>query len=397
MVKVVKFGLICEQVDKDKNPVDYKDIYKILWDLQRQTRELKNKAVQLCWEYSGFESEYKILHGYKPKDKDILGYTLKGYVDMKLRSNSDLYSANLSTTVGLVCDAFKNKKSDILKGQVSVISYKTNQPLELHNKSIRLKYENGEFYTDISLLNNAAVKKYNFKTSKITFKALVKDKSTRTILERCIDGIYSVSASKLIYDRRKKQWFLNLAYNFQPDVAKELDKDKILGVDLGCKKPIVAPVCGDGRIGHGVQTRNKPAYNIEDKIARFRDTVNHKYSRSLIEYALKNNCGTIQMEDLTGIADYSNKFLKNWSYYDLQTKIEYKAAEAGIAVIKVKPRYTSQRCSKCGYIDKENRQTQEHFECLKCGFKENADYNASQNLAIPKIDEIIDESLSANN
>ncbi len=60
-------------------------------------------------------------------------------------------------------------------------------------------------------------------------------------------------------------------------------------------------VCDDGRIGHGIHTRNKPVYRMEDKTARFRNTANHKYSRALIDFAVKNGCGTIQMEDLSGI------------------------------------------------------------------------------------------------
>ena len=43
--------------------------------------------------------------------------------------------------------------------------------------------------------------------------------------------------------------------------------------------------------------------------------------------------------------------------------------------------YTSQTCSRCGHVDKENRQTQETFVCTKCGFKLNADHNAAINIA----------------
>lgn len=86
----------------------------------------------------------------------------------------------------------------------------------------------------------------------------------------------------------------------------------------------------------------------------------------------------------------ADRFLKNWSYYDLQQKIEYKAKEQGMKVVYIRPEYTSQRCSACGYISKENRPDQATFLCVKCGFKENADYNASQNISIRDIDKIID-------
>lgn len=427
MNKVVKLELICEHSDKSGNPVDYKDIYKLLWKLQSQTREIKNKSIQYCWEYSNFSSDYyKEKHEY-PKEKDILNYTLDGFVNDKFKTGNDLYSANCSTTTRAVCSEFKNSKKEFIKGTKSIISYKENQPLDLHNKSIRIEFADHEFYVYLKLLNRSALKDLNYANSEIRFKILVRDRSTRTILERCVDNIYGIGASKLIYNKNKKRWFLNLVYAFEIQSENALEPDRILGVDLGVHYPICASVygdlkrftinggeieefrrrvearklsmlkqgknCGEGRCGHGIQTRNKPVYAIEDKIARFRDTANHKYSHALIDYAVNNRCGTIQMEDLTGITSEANRFLKNWSYYDLQTKIEYKAKEKGIKIVYIKPRYTSKRCSKCGYIDKENRQTQASFKCLKCGFEENADYNASQNISIRDIDKIIDESI----
>ena len=425
MNKVVKLALISETYDKDGNEVDYKEINKLLWELQKQTREIKNKSIQLCWEYNNFSCDYYKKNGVYPKEKDILSYTLSGFVNDKFKTGNDLYSGNCSTTIRTVCTEFNNSKSDFIKGDRSIISYKSNQPLDIHKKCIKVDYENGIFKVRLNLLNRPAFKRRNFSNTEISFKILVKDNSTKTILERCIDGIYGISASKLIYNQKKKQWFLNLSYSFEAKEIATLDKDKILGVDLGIALPICASVygdldrftikggeiehfrksiesrkrsllqqgkvCGDGRIGHGIHTRNKPAYNIEDKIARFRDTANHKYSRALIDYAVRNGCGTIQMENLKDITEEKDPFLKNWTYFDLQQKIEYKAKEKGIKVVYIAPKYTSRRCSKCGHIDKDNRLTQANFVCLNCGYKENADYNASQNIAIKDIDKIIIE------
>ncbi len=61
--------------------------------------------------------------------------------------------------------------------------------------------------------------------------------------------------------------------------------------------------------------------------------------------------------------------------------IKYKAEQFGIKVNVVNPRYSSQRCSKCGHIHEDNRITQSNFECGNCGFSENADYNASKNIS----------------
>jgi transposase len=48
--------------------------------------------------------------------------------------------------------------------------------------------------------------------------------------------------------------------------------------------------------------------------------------------------------------------------------------------VLVNPRHTSQECSACGCIDKENRKSQSKFVCKDCGFTANADINAAINI-----------------
>lgn len=426
LTKVVKLYLISEQINKEGQKIDYQRINSILWDLQKQTRDIKNRTVQLCWEWMNFSSDYCKTQEEYPKERDILGYTLEGYVYDYFKTGYDLYTGNISTSSREVCSSFKNVKKEILKGERSILSYKANQPLDLHKKAISLEYDNFNFFVKLKLLNRTGKKKYDI-TEDINFKIQVNDKSTRTILERCYDKEYKISGSKLIYEKKKKLWRLNLCYSFENSQVETLEKDKILGIDLGIVYPLMASIygeydrfsikggeieefrrrtearkrsilqqtkyCGDGRIGHGRNKRTQPAYKINDKIARFRDTANHKYSRALIEYAVKKNCGIIQMENLTGISDNTDCFLKDWSYYDLQTKIENKAKEMGIKVVYIKAQYTSQRCSKCGYIDVNNRIRQALFKCQNCGYETNADYNASQNIGMYDIENIIEETL----
>ncbi|ERG89397.1 MAG: transposase, partial [halophilic archaeon J07HX5] len=61
--------------------------------------------------------------------------------------------------------------------------------------------------------------------------------------------------------------------------------------------------------------------------------------------------------------------------------VEYKAAEYGITVEQVDPANTSRRCSHCGFTHPDNRES-ELFECLKCGYENHADYNASKNIGL---------------
>jgi transposase len=50
-------------------------------------------------------------------------------------------------------------------------------------------------------------------------------------------------------------------------------------------------------------------------------------------------------------------------------------------VEKVRPAFTSQRCSACGHVDAESRKNQARFVCTACGFADHADVNAARNIA----------------
>jgi transposase len=50
-------------------------------------------------------------------------------------------------------------------------------------------------------------------------------------------------------------------------------------------------------------------------------------------------------------------------------------------VEKIRPAFTSQRCSACGQVDRDSRQSQAVFRCAACGFACHADVNAAINIA----------------
>ena len=106
----------------------------------------------------------------------------------------------------------------------------------------------------------------------------------------------------------------------------------------------------------------------------------HAIFAGLYNFAVKNKAKYINIEDLTGY-DTSKFILRNWSFYELQQFITYKAAKYGIEVKKINPCYTSQVCSCCGYWEEGQRIDQAHFKCKSCGEELNADFNASRNIA----------------
>jgi len=48
--------------------------------------------------------------------------------------------------------------------------------------------------------------------------------------------------------------------------------------------------------------------------------------------------------------------------------------------ISINPAYTSQRCSACGTVNREARESQAVFRCRSCGYACNADVNAAENI-----------------
>jgi putative transposase len=412
LTKIMKFQIYSEN----------KEIHKILHELMFEERKIKNKTICAIYEWSDFKAEYKEKYGIYPKPENILnkkdggfyksarGYIAKFIQDKYYKNNTGNSSSAIQSAIKL----FQNKYKDMLKGLCSLPYYKNYNNIALHNKSINLYKEEKKHYIDVSLLSNEYKKELKLKSGKNIFSLIVGDNTQRIILNRILSEEYKIVESQLRYNKKLKKFFIYLGYSFNQ--TKFTTGKNILGIDMGIKYPVYIALKDSlkrWKITGGeieafrkqvekrrylmrrqrLVTKNrqrgrnnmlKPIVKIGDKIARFRDTINHRYSKFIINIAIKNNVGTIIMEDLTGI-NKENLFLRNWSYYDLQQKIKYKADEVGIKVILINPAYTSQTCSHCGFVDKKNRKSQKDFKCLACGYEENAYYNAALNIANYKI------------
>ena len=75
-----------------------------------------------------------------------------------------------------------------------------------------------------------------------------------------------------------------------------------------------------------------------------------------------------------------NKSILDQGWGEFRRQLEYKQAWLGGEVFAVNPRNTSRTCPACGHISAENRKTQSQFECVECGYAENADLNGAINI-----------------
>jgi IS605 OrfB family transposase len=120
---------------------------------------------------------------------------------------------------------------------------------------------------------------------------------------------------------------------------------------------------------------------------RYQVWVNHNISKEIVAKAKALGVG-IALENLHGIRQRIEatatrrlrRRLGNWGFFQLRTFIAYKAQAAGVFVVFVDPKHTSQTCSECGHCAKSNRKDQAHFHCQACGHKAHADLNAARNI-----------------
>jgi len=124
---------------------------------------------------------------------------------------------------------------------------------------------------------------------------------------------------------------------------------------------------------------------IKNRESRIVKNINHQISKKLVCEA-KANKAVIVLEQLKNIRKTARTkrkqrySLNSWSFNQLGQMIEYKAKKLGVPVAYIEPQYTSQRCSKCGHIESNNRKAKT-FHCVKCGVVENADANAGFNIS----------------
>lgn len=457
-LKIVKDGLTDEEYDQQ---------WKYLYQINNTIYLAANRISTHCL----FNDEYEMrLKLHMPRYKEI-EKELKKLDSDKKTSDKEIRDRLLNERKELDEDV-KNKKKDFLQCSKQNSTYQLvskefkqyipsdilanlNQKIQENYNNNQKKIESGEralstykkgMEIPFSIRENKRLKLF-IKEEGIYlkwFKEILfrlefgKDASNnRCIVERLIesdrqqknkgeDYVANNSSIKLVKNGKNTRIFLLLSIDI-PAKKQVLDKDVVLGVDLGIKCPLYLAInkndnfkmqigdiehfhnqrtmfqkrfkslqklmCTQG--GHGRKKKLEPLEKLKEKERNWVHTQNHVYSREVIRQALKHNAGTIHMESLKDfgkgkegyVKDEYKYLLRYWSYYELQSMIEYKAKLEGIEVKYIDPAYTSQTCSYCG--ERGERKKQEEFvctnpQCKRCGEKINADFNAARNIAMSK-------------
>jgi hypothetical protein len=333
-----------------------------------------------------------------------------------------------------------NDQKDILEGKRAIPHYKRNSPIPFNIKK-------GESFpiTHLPESDDFILTPFRGFAFKMVFG---KDKSNnRSKVESILAGHYKMCDSALEIEYKNdnsyivNKVFLKLMFSLT-SVKRNGEKTAVMGVDLGINSPLsyaIKDTLQRGHIGtrkefyhHKIafekkrrllqksltsgavsgKGRSKKTLKMSEhrkKDSEWTKTMNHRYSADVIKIALANNVGVIKLENLTGI-NVKFKLLKSWPYYDLQSKIAYKASRCGITVAYINPANTSTNCCRCGEKGERSKSdynklamlTVKEFEeihsipgefnvftcanplCETNGKSVNADVNAAYNIAASK-------------
>lgn len=163
---------------------------------------------------------------------------------------------------------------------------------------------------------------------------------------------------------------------------------RTLGIDIGVHKVIAD---SDGKFyGAGFKTlRNKINRKKHGSKAHKRAQIERSnYLNQCVNQLPWNELKAIGVEDLKGLKKGKQgrkskksfrKAMVPWTYRRVITRIQQRAQENRVRLVRVDPRNTSRRCSDCGTVSNLSRRG-ENYKCVICTFTADSDTNGALNV-----------------
>lgn len=295
----------------------------------------------------------------------------------------------------------KNKKT---KG---FPSFRKKIAVPFNNQNWRLRFDNGFLKLGIPTLEegNLTVDKYvplkmnEYRLFWVNYLLTADMNKKSKFYQKSFEHISKPKKGNGHLFFKKGKWYFSFAITFE--LQNEVLNSKAIGVDRGLKYIAVA---GDKETDDYLHFHGKHIGHIRRKFSRLRRIFqknknikalkrlenkeqrviqywNHVISKEIVKFAKKQGASVIKIEDLKNIRSMkkfwkrSDRNINSWAFYELESKLTYKAELAELEVQKVNPFKTSQECSSCGNTMKKNRRGS-LYKC-SCGYKKNADVNAS--------------------
>lgn len=297
---------------------------------------------------------------YKLADekKDEYGILQRSRINTTYRVVSNRFKGEIPTNIlsclnNTLISSFKQNNLEYWKGERSLKNFRRDMAFPFSLESIS------------GLSYNEEKKTFYFRLFQIPFKTyLGKDYSDKkTLLKQVINGETKLCTSHITLKEGKIFWLPV----FEIEKEKHILRPELIAeASLSLEYPLVVKI-GENRLsigtkeeflyrrlaiqaahkrakigatysksGKGVKRKLKAVDKLSKAESNYVSHRIHVYSRRLIDFCIKHQAGTLillNQEDKIGIAKEEQFVLRNWSYYELMTKIKYKAEKAGIEII----------------------------------------------------------------
>ena len=236
-----------------------------------------------------------------------------------------------------------------------------------------------------------SLKNIKFRCSDLYHKRLqkYKDHIRRATLSKTKSGCYTLSILVEVNDN---------------ELVKFNKTSRDVGIDLGVKDFVIT---SDEEVFENkhfykkdekrltklqrqLSKKHKGSNNFHNqckRIAKVFETISNKkenYIHSVVNYLLRHY-DTIYMEDLNTSGMLKNhklaKAIQEVGFYKFKTVLSAKALQNDKKVVLIGRFYPSSKtCSKCGYIHKDLKLKERHWQCPNCGSYHDRDLNAALNI-----------------
>lgn len=378
-------------------------------------------------------------------DLKQMGYST-GYSEILEKMNLDtpLSSQVLNQAYTLANAHFHGEHGKGLMGRGDRVlsTHKANgtHPIYFHKSGSELKIIEDKYYICYDVFSRKWASA-NGLPWWIAFEIKIKprDKTGKGQLDKVLEGSWQKGSVQIARNERLggRKYLARISVKYTPDPYKILSDETIMGIDLGVNVPAVIhfringePLNWEIAIGRGrdmlmarrivsgeikriVQGLRKkdslvtgPARRaaseklkeLRKQERRIMKTASQRIAAAIADQAKRNGAGVWQMEALDKSIKVERPFLaRYWAPGMLVDAIKWQASQLNVKLSFINPYKTSQRCSKCGHIDKMNRpkgkKKASYFECVSCGYKNDADKNAARNISTVGIENIISSKM----
>jgi hypothetical protein len=290
--------------------------------------------------------------------KDEGGILQRSRINTTYRVVSDRFKGEIPTNIlsclnNTLITLFKKEKNEYWTGERSLKNFRRDMAFPFGLEGIS------------GLSYNTEKKAFCFRLFQIPFKTYLGKDFTdkKTLLEKVIKGEIKLCTSHIKLKEGKIFWLAVV------EVKKEihcLKPEIIAEVSLSLEYPLVVKIgkarCFIGtkeeflyrrlaiqashkraqvgatyaKSGKGRKRKLKAVNNHNKTESNYANNRIHLYSKKLIDFCVKHQAGTLillNQQHKIEIAKEEEFVLRNWSYYELTTKIKYKADKVGIELI----------------------------------------------------------------